>query len=130
MKVVRNWKRNNLRFTILITEFISLFLYRVTYNDVDSFGGDVVTDKDIHAMIDGEAAVIAAKFVKLLALSDKFFDGKLLIVRDKGQWFVMLGTPPFTEAGTMEVLEGPCGPTFMKAVEEALKRAAPLSEEQ
>lgn len=66
---------------------------------------------------------------RLLDMADNFFDGKLLIIRDRGVWFVMLGVPPLTESGTMEVLEGPCGPTFMEAVEEALKRAAPLSEE-
>lgn len=89
-----------------------------------------MTDKDIHAMIDGKAAVIAADFVKLLQISDKYFDGKLLILREEGAWIVMLGIPPIGDRAAEELLEAPRGPTFMEAVEEALKRAAPLSEEE
>jgi len=66
---------------------------------------------------------------QILALSDKFFDGALSIRRRKGLWFVSLGDLPLTEAAHWEMLTGPQGLSFMEAVEETLKKAAPLSEE-
>ena len=71
----------------------------------------------------------AEDLVGLMRIADKYFEGDLTIWKTRGKWVVMFGHPPLTIQGIQEMRDAPWGLTFMAAVKEALRRAAPLSEE-
>jgi len=67
---------------------------------------------------------------KLEAIADVFFGGHIIMTRRGGKWTVMLGEVDLEEKVNEELANAPTGLSLPDTIAEALRRAAPLSEEE